>query len=131
MGAALLAMGPLGGFISATIPRERDMRLINYGLLALGLVLAAGCEKPQEPAAQTAPATAEAPAPAPAASEQTPAPAPETALPSAPTAPALLAPAPATATTCPTGCTLMNCPPPTGPLSCCKRTPTGYQQCTL
>ena len=30
---------------------------------------------------------------------------------------------------CPTGCTLMNCPPPNGSWGCCKKTSTGYQVC--
>ena len=30
---------------------------------------------------------------------------------------------------CPTGCTLINCPPPGGPKVCCKRTSIGYKPC--
>jgi hypothetical protein len=30
---------------------------------------------------------------------------------------------------CPTGCLTMNCPPPGGPVACCKKTPVGYQIC--
>ncbi len=31
---------------------------------------------------------------------------------------------------CPTGCTMMNCPPPGGAPACCKRTISGYKVCT-
>jgi hypothetical protein len=30
---------------------------------------------------------------------------------------------------CAVGCTMMNCPPPTGPFECCKRTTAGYKPC--
>lgn len=30
---------------------------------------------------------------------------------------------------CQTGCTLMNCPPPSGPVVCCHKTAQGYQAC--
>jgi hypothetical protein len=33
------------------------------------------------------------------------------------------------AASCATGCVLMNCPPPGGPLVCCKRTTSGYVAC--
>ncbi len=120
------------------------MRLIKYGLLAFGLMLTAACEKPAEPAAETTqasapaveeaapPATEEAIAPAaenmPAPADEnvsasTPAPAPAATLPSTESATALA--------TCPTGCYPMNCPPPTGPKACCKKTSTGYEQCII
>lgn len=34
-----------------------------------------------------------------------------------------------TASSCPTGCYMMNCPPPGGPVACCKRTSIGYRTC--
>lgn len=30
---------------------------------------------------------------------------------------------------CPADCYLMNCPPPIGPVACCRRTSTSYQVC--
>lgn len=30
---------------------------------------------------------------------------------------------------CPAMCTMMNCPPPGGPVMCCKRTTVGYRPC--
>ena len=33
------------------------------------------------------------------------------------------------AASCPSGCTLINCPPPSGPVQCCKKTSTGYHAC--
>lgn len=106
------------------------MRLIKYGLLAFGLMLAAACEKaPTEPAAESAPATAAAPASegmaAPAATTgdaMTPVPAQDSPL---------ATESDSAVAACPTGCLNMNCPPPSGPVQCCKRTPTGYQVCTL
>jgi hypothetical protein len=48
----------------------------------------------------------------------------------APVAAPVAAPMAATSTLgCATGCTLMNCPPPGGPVVCCKRTTTGYKPC--
>jgi hypothetical protein len=112
------------------------MRLINYGLLALSLVLVTACgKKPEEAATETAPATTAAPAPeatAPAAeSAAMPAPAAEGAMPAAPAVDSALKTEPAAVATCPTGCIQMNCPPPSGPVQCCKRTTTGYKACTL
>lgn len=105
------------------------MRLINYGLLALSLVLVTACgKKPEETATVTAPATTAAPAPA-AESTAMPAPAADGAMSAAPAADGALMTEPAAAAACPTGCISMNCPPPSGPVACCKKTTTGYKVC--
>lgn len=114
------------------------MRLINYTLLALGLVVMAGCGKQEAPATEAVPATAEAPAPV--AAPEAPAPAADGAATTAPTEGSVMdqMPAPdsaaavtgeASAMACPTGCKVMNCPPPGGARVCCKQTSTGYQKC--
>lgn len=104
------------------------MRLIRYGLLAFGLMLTAACGKaPTEPAAESAPATVAAPASEDAA---TPAATGDAMTPS-PAQGGPFATESDSAAACPTGCVYMNCPPPNGTPQCCKKTPTGYQACTL
>jgi hypothetical protein len=34
-----------------------------------------------------------------------------------------------TTTSCPTGCLMMACPPPSGPLACCHKTSSGFAPC--
>lgn len=105
------------------------MRLIKYGLLAFGLMLTAACEKaPTEPAAESAPATVAAPA---SEGIATPAAATGDATTPSPAQGSPLATESDSAVACPTGCVQMNCPPPNGAPQCCKKTPTGYQACTL
>lgn len=111
------------------------MNLIKYGVLALSLAFVTACGQKEEAATPAEPATAAVPAPA---AEQ--APAADSAATTAPAAEGAMTPAPAAdnalqtesstaVAACPTGCVNMNCPPPGGPVTCCKKTATGYKQC--
>lgn len=109
------------------------MRLIQIGLLAFIVTLSAACQKTpetQEPVAAPAPVAEMPAAPAtPVVVEPAASPLPEATPPTIQAVDNVVKPEAAAVAACPTGCVLMNCPPPIGPKKCCKLVSGIYKSC--